>query len=85
MALDHLQQGSSIGGPREKKVWPTLFQIMWLENSNAASESDINLHHVYTGRELRNATKYNIMYYNHWCWLHWMHAAPQVKSPTVNC
>ncbi len=32
---------------------------MWYENSNAASESDINLHHVYTGRERCDATKYN--------------------------
>ncbi len=29
------------------------------ENSNAASESDINLHRVYTGRERRGATQQN--------------------------
>ncbi len=45
------------------------YQIMWHENSNAASESDINLHHVYTGREQhgtvrRDAKKYNRTYYN---------------------
>ncbi len=37
---------------------------MWHENSNAVSERDINLHRVYTGRERRDATKYNRTYYN---------------------
>ncbi len=32
---------------------------MWHENSNAASESEINLHRVYTGREQRGATQQN--------------------------
>ncbi len=35
---------------------------MWHENSTAASESFINLHRVYTGREWRDSTKYNTTY-----------------------
>ncbi len=32
---------------------------MWHENSKAASESDINLHRVYTARERHDATQQN--------------------------
>ncbi len=59
-----LEQGSSIGGPRtyERKMFgPRKFQIMWHENSNAALESDINLHRVYTGRDVWcNKIQYNL-------------------------
>ncbi len=32
---------------------------MWHKNSNAASESDINLHRVYTGRDRRGVMQKN--------------------------
>ncbi len=55
----------------EKNLWPALISNNVHENSNAASESDINLHRA-TRREWRGTTKYNITYYNQWCCLHWM-------------